>query len=1181
MATAVTSGLSAEEQAILGKYDQPEPTPPTDSGLSPEEQAILGKYETSPEPTAAPQDTRPDYVKAALLGAEEAVSPFTVDLKQLKDAEKYGKGETASRVLASVLADIGSTVAAGAGSGAVTGAIAGTMVGPGPATAIGAAGGLIGGGLYSLYKAVGTEEISHKLTGDERSLARIALNAATDMNPLLKYGKAATAGVKAAKGATQAALQYAQAKSYGAEDWVAGLAGAVGGGAAGLTHQAKVRDGLIGLVAAPAAKPRVRGGDPEMTEEVMSSVTNQLRKDFDPNVQDNLWDKTSKRIRDVEQETDAFESMLNFDESVDSIEAMANKLGAAKVRELSDKIRPERLRLRDEREFGDALDKATEIEQKVASGQIKGGFEEAIAKSDEFGTLNEQPKWVADDLKGVDLRDIPEGMSKKDFTTLSLLDREYRDFALFAVDPTLERARHMSAKEVMEKFHEFKSRIAENPVGKKYLSDRYKAYRTQRAALEVIEEENAGVLKDIVKDPLKGKTLRFALDQMYAARLIDRVSGNTNIEVLTNAYHNQQQKHQLFFHGVQKKQKELVKLRKKAGIESEEMFTLLTDRSYRKEKWDSLKPIQREAVIEWRREFNMVRRFAVKNGIRVGHLADYAPQATKTMPEVISETRREWGRILKKNGIADPKKVTDGEIAKVLARRTATEGDKGSKSVAELLRVLETNTGAEIKTPKQLRTALEGIKDPQNAKKAIGYEARAAFERSGDMPDFIKEKNIDRLMLLYGYNTGKAAFLDRPIQDLAQQVPVLNALGMTGSRDYVADLTKALSGGMDDGFSTMTQAATTKWKVRMDEIMDDADSKLVKAGAKWAKDAPDVMSFLMSQVYPNYLGWAPHGPIRNASQPFLMTAPEIGGAYGQKVTAKSWLQSWGDKTTKGVNFEKFLQSKGLAGAQFTGESYRVMNDALNNVPEIARMGVKAVDEIGQLGMYIYSKSDMLNRYATYKIADNITKDYVKGVDGARKFMTEKLPAGVRNTMKRMLDEGADSEAITDELAKYLISKTQFNYGRHALGEYGRTLGPLVSMFSKWPVMMLSEMHEMYTTGKKFEHFQKYIAPYAALAGAGALFADTKENPRLRVLLGYGGLANWAPGSSILGAANMTSPPALEALKQLGAIGQDVAIKDYYKIPQRISKATLPFVPGYGIARMLDKIEVLKTGKDSD
>src|SRR5690606_22731138 len=105
------------------------------------------------------------------------------------------------------------------------------------------------------------------LTGESASAPRVLLSLAAEFNPLLKYGGGTAA--KVVKGVTQAGLGAAQAKSYGASDTMALVAGGVGGVAAGAFHSPAERKGLMGLLGAPAAKPNESGGNPAITRPLM------------------------------------------------------------------------------------------------------------------------------------------------------------------------------------------------------------------------------------------------------------------------------------------------------------------------------------------------------------------------------------------------------------------------------------------------------------------------------------------------------------------------------------------------------------------------------------------------------------------------------------------------------------------------------------------------------------------------------------------------------------------------------------------------------------------------------------------------------------------------------------------------------------------------------------------------
>lgn len=1095
------------------KWEDTAPVPPaaTESEIPRFEDTVPVFEETTP--VDGESDT--DYGKAIGLGIREAIAPTTVSPEEVMAAEGQTTGEKAARIGSGVLADIGATIAVSAGAGAAAGSVV-----PGAGTLAGA----VAGGLFALYKVYGQEKLHTELTGEQKSAPRMLVSLAAEFNPLLKYGGGAAS--KVVKGVTQAGLEASRAKAYGADDTMTAVAAGVGGVAAGAFHSRAERQGLMGLIGAPAVKPDVPGGRPKITKSLlddsMAHVESQLAEEAG---EMDLGRRVTQRMVEAEPEEKAMKTIIKLSpEQAESPEAVRQALGSDQLDDLANSMRSSRMQ------------EQLKLAQETA--EVQGPTSE---------------------------------LGRRRQAAAELVAQDYQQFAAFVVDPALARAKRMSREELMAEFTQVKSRIMQDANGEQILDNTYQMYRTQKYAFEVLSESESSYLKEFNLDPLNSAPVRGMLDQLYALRAIDRASG-LNMSVMGNQLSNSQYAHTTMMSGFQQMHKKLNAMTRKSKLTPGEVYHLLTNKEERVLMWDKLGPEKQAAVVAWRDAWNKLRDVGRENGINIGFLEDYAPQATKTVPDMVTGIRHEWEKLLKKYGAADAKKPAPEVLKAMLANR------EESLSTKNFLRVLEHYLQEPIENSVQLRKAVSKVQDLEVLKKNFGYEARAAFARKGPIPKFIQETDINRLFLGASENLSKTINMSPAISEMASNIPILHAMGLTESANYVSRMLSSVSGGSDGSLAAFMDAAANKWKISMIKLAEDIPNVPgLRWGVKTARDLPEIMGMLMSQIYPNYLGLTIRGPFRNLWQPIFMTGPEIGGKYGQKLVLKSTMEALKDRGS-GISWTKTMQDNNWMPAQFSGEAFRVVRQAFVDNPALAKTA-GALDKWSEWAMLLYAKSDAMNRYVTYKVAKNWVQDIVAGKPEAMKALSS-IGEGYKVAVDRAIKRGANADEVTKLLADHLIAKTQFNYGKHALGEYARQLGPMFSMFSKWPLSIGSMAYEAKKTGTGTKFLAKIMAPFAALALLDAWVVDSKNNPRMQALLGHGGLKDLAPGAALTGVTALSNPPALETLDSLKEAGIAAIRRDTAKAKQHAKKAITPFLPIYtGVKRAGEQLETIYTGKE--
>ncbi len=125
---------------------------------------------------------------------------------------------------------------------------------------------------------------------------------------------------------------------------------------------------------------------------------------------------------------------------------------------------------------------------------------------------------------------------------------------------------------------------------------------------------------------------------------------------------------------------------------------------------------------------------------------------------------------------------------------------------------------------------------------------------------------------------------------------------------------------------------------------------------------------------------------------------------------------------------------------------------------IGRWNESARNAANAISMKLIQSADVIGRHSTLTLARGIVADAAEG-DVAALAHLERVPAGFASEIRRALRAG-DTTQAQDSYARYLIGTTQGNYDRVAMSEYGRSMGYVFSMFTKWPTMAIGELGGM-------------------------------------------------------------------------------------------------------------------------
>lgn len=453
----------------------------------------------------------------------------------------------------------------------------------------------------------------------------------------------------------------------------------------------------------------------------------------------------------------------------------------------------------------------------------------------------------------------------------------------------------------------------------------------------------------------------------------------------------------------------------------------------------------------------------------------------------------------------------------------------------------------------QLLSQLQSIRNPMRTFQRLSTDADALYQRTDAIPDFLRDKNIENVLLSSAFQTIRHGYMRDNIAKLGAHIPVLKRLGDDTSADYLARHLADMTGTRSTLASDLANNIGIKWRTKIGQMIQDTDSEAAKSYLQFVRDIPAITSSMANNVYVNFLGLNPKAVIRNLAQPYVLTSPTLAGsgnpkhvARAAKYAMKAGARNMAD-VRGGLNYEAIkrrLIANNHAPPEYTAESKTFLEQVLKTNSPITHASQDFYKKVADKAMYFYEASDIINRNTTVHIAKQLADDFIKG-DEIAKAMIKGMSSGYRSKIARATNPNEIREIITDNL----LSTTQFNYDRVSLSEFGRSWGPIFSVFTKWPTSIAGDIiTQMARKDRSFAKNlstvgMKYGSPLLlGIAADSLLFRD--EGPSqasTKYIVGSGGFSDWMPVHSLKSIIDggIMSPPVVQSGKELvSAIAKD-------------------------------------------
>jgi len=681
--------------------------------------------------------------------------------------------------------------------------------------------------------------------------------------------------------------------------------------------------------------------------------------------------------------------------------------------------------------------------------------------------------------------------------------------------------------------------------GEEFLRRKYQRWRRANAEIEYINKSN---IQEFRHSDVRN-LWNWVLDGQYAFADISRRHG-IDLDVTANDLSKDYNQMTVAVEGFRDSNLKLIEEFRKLGIDGDDLYRYL-------DTGDIPKGISEEArghFQSWRAQFDSLLSAARNAKLIIRHRPNYVPHHTLPPTDYILTMESKLGELQSKLGF-NIDNVSSGQFKFLM---------DGSREFREFAHGIEIATGRAVKSPKSLRN---------NYFKMFGYftgvhnklntSASAAFRRKGDIPLFLRDRNLPRLLERWTYSTLRHAHLRNTVDKISSYIPVLDAAGDKAAAQYVKAYLNNINGVQNTKFRNALSHARMGWEAYFGRLARDAE-----AGGKLEtfysamREMPYIAHAALNMMYPNFLGLNFRASLRNLTQNFVLTAPEIGQGYGYEVVVKGALRAAHNRR-RGTNYTKLLQRRGHLPSAFRGEGAEYIREGLAQ-SKLYEMSAKAVRSYSNKMMYFYAITDTINRAITYETSQVVAQDLLRRRLGARKFI-EKLPEGYR---RRVAAAGDNETLVGEAIADFLLPRTQFNYNRTAMSQFGREMGPLFSVFSKWPTSIAGDVTDKVRQGRGMEVAIKYGAPLLLAGMADYLLeAGDATNDYTDKIIGKTGFRGWMPAGSFeaILMGDLAKPPALDTLFQV----LDAAITaNPEKMYSFISDSMNAYMPGAGFARFI-------------
>lgn len=828
------------------------------------------------------------------------------------------------------------------------------------------------------------------------------------------------------------------------------------------------------------------------------------------------------------------------------------------VKQLNKMNRPEKIQMR--KKLDEFLESPKVAKQESALRKVLGINRKEVlenpSKLKEQLSLSERvallEPWELNAVRRGDLQ-VPEELAKKGVTPLDYITSRKVVARLEGLEKDLKAGKDGLTGMVAREGEDFVVNKYKQVLGNRYLSRYIEKNSLKDTPKWGMFQMMAATLSDV-------KPLARRFDERYGSdfsQIVDRTSQKLNqisslrAKALTDA-------------------EELRKQGKKAGVTGKQVYDALRSKNKGGQ-------IPDELYNNWRNYWEGLRGDAEAMGLPIAKLnsstEDYVPLLRADYTKYVRAINEQLSNL----GPEVQKKIVSGAPDAMDELRSTTSG---KVILAELTQIL----GREPKNAADFNQMMFKLTDKNDIASRGVTQARSLLQRGKVRPprEFLEDDPFELAKTWVNQTLRHAA-----LRDELQKMQTVQIFAKKMGDDYIANYIDRLR---KDIVGTRLHTESKGWNNAMKNLESSSIERSKRAldEGKPVRSAihmgtayiPEFLQAASNAVYSTTLGGIIPGKahLQNVISPIIMNTPELGVKYGTKAWTKAALDAR-ELINKGVeiklrpamarqlgkkpgevirtrNLDTILLNEGIIPKQWTGELQKALrngvkkgiaeqegSDALNAVVGTAEGAMNIADAATNLGMALFEKSEKIARVQTYMLAKRVSKDLVKGDNGARKWLKGLSDSSYKRSITNALKK-QDLDEVDNLVQQYFQSSNMFNYDRANMSEAGRFLGPLFSTFSKWPTHMAGRaMNELADRKMKgaTKLMAQLVAPWALMKAVDEYaLPDHEKNPYVRHFVGPKGLTGATPADALrpfltLELQDMKTPITQAASKTLGPI----------------------------------------------
>jgi hypothetical protein len=611
---------------------------------------------------------------------------------------------------------------------------------------------------------------------------------------------------------------------------------------------------------------------------------------------------------------------------------------------------------------------------------------------------------------------------------------------------------------------------------------------------------------------------------------------------------------------------DLIKQTREANIDTETLYKALDKGT------DEANPV----VQGWRKYFSSVLEDAKTLGVDIQARKNYVP--IKMLPsDELSAALTKRVEDLKTSGVLDLNNVSpDAEQVKVLKENPLV------KELFDSLDLLSSERGDyRTKLLSVLNDARQGTVQNVGTARAL----RRA-EEVGNMPDLIKDKDVGRLAQNWVESVFKSGVMRDSMAQLRDYADLMKRVGDKNANRYIQNLLADLNGyPRDGGLGKELSKLKAKNAAYLQEKALTADNAIERKLYSGISALTDAGPLLHKTMYGNALGFSARQVVTNISSMVTMALPELGYVQGGKLAAKALIRvanlySTGERIVVrspevakklGVKVgdtavvrspRLLLQNEGLASSQWNESLERSITNSLKK-SGFQEATDKAFDTYNRVALFAFEASETIMRSMVRYMAKDLSKMHGKGAQDYETFL-KTLPRAYRQAVDEAKDVATREKVMTD----YLIAKTVFNYNQSSASEVSRSLGPILSSFTKWPTEILGDTINTFakngvTAGTADLVYRRFAPLYGLILVSNLLGTkDSDKDSPMYQFVRRDSLAYMSPLNSLASLfEGDVAPPVVSIPAQVGKAAVTADPKAAAKATQ---EAIRLFVPGGGI-----------------